>query len=122
MIKSITTSSPHLYSSGVGSFPYVSSNPGNPSQGMIRINGSDMEVFDGTVWMKVYMNNANIGLSSSANSAIDWAIERMEEEQEWQKLAESNKAVKIALDNLEEARRQLSITAELAREYEQTTS
>jgi hypothetical protein len=46
----------------------------------------------------------------------------MEKEQEWQKLAESNKAVKIALDNLEEARRQLSITAELAREYEQTTS
>jgi hypothetical protein len=122
MIKSITTSSPHLYGAGGGSFPYVSCNPGNPAQGMIRINGSDMEVFDGTVWLKMYMNNVDIGLSSSANSAIDWAIERMEEEQEWQKLAESNKAVKIALDNLEEARRQLSITATLAREHDTETT
>jgi len=122
MIKSITTSSPHLYGAGGGSFPCVSSNSSNPAQGVIRINGHDMEVFDGTVWMKMYMNNADIGLSSSANSAIDWAIEKMKEEQEWKKLAESNKAVKIALDNLEEARRQLSITAELAREHEQTTS
>jgi hypothetical protein len=122
MIKSITTSSPHLCGTGGSSLPYVSHNPGNPSQGMLRINGSDMEVFDGTVWMKVYMNNADIGLSSVANSAIDWAIEKMKEEQEWKKLAESNKAVKIALDNLEEARQQLSITATLAREYDTETT
>jgi hypothetical protein len=122
MIKSITTSSPHMYGAGGGSFPYVSHNPSNPAQGMLRVNGSDMEVFDGTVWMKMYMNNADIGLSSVANSAIDWAIKKMNEEQEWQRLADTNKAVKIALDNLEEARRQLSITATLAREHEQTTS
>jgi hypothetical protein len=118
MIKSVTTSSPHMYGAGGGSLPYVSHNPSNPIQGMLRINGSDMEVFDGTVWMKMYMNNADIGLSSAANSAIDWAIKKMTEEQEWQKLAESNKAVKIALDKLEEARQQLSITATLAREHE----
>jgi hypothetical protein len=40
----------------------------------------------------------------------------------WQSLATDNKAVKIALDNLEQARQQLDITAKLAREYEQTTS
>jgi hypothetical protein len=122
MIKSITTSSPHLYGAGGSSLPYVSHNPSNPIQGMLRINGSDMEVFDGTVWMKMYMNNADIGLSSVANSAIDWAIKKMTQEQEWQKLAESNTAVKIALDNLEEARRQLDITAKLAREYDTETT
>ena len=122
MIRSVTSSSPHLYTAGGGSsFPYVSYNPSNPIQGMLRINGSDMEVFDGNSWIKMYMSNADVGLSGSANSAIDWAIKKMEQEKEWQQLAEKNQAVKIALDNLEQARRQLDITAKLAREYEQTS-
>jgi hypothetical protein len=122
MIKSISSSSPHIYGSGASSFPYISYNPTNPSQGSLRINGSDMEVFDGSGWQKIYMNNVDIGLSGVANSAIDWAIKKMTEEQEWQKLAESNKAVKIALDNLEQARQQLAVTAQLAREYDTETT
>jgi len=122
MIKSISTSSPHMYGTGGGNFPYISYNPANPAQGAVRINGSDMEVFDGSSWQKIYMNNADIGLSSSANSAIDWAIKKMEEEKEWAQLAEKNQAVKIALENLEEARRQLSITAKLSREYDKETT
>jgi hypothetical protein len=39
----------------------------------------------------------------------------------WQSLAKDNKAVKIALDNLEQARQQLDITAKLSREYETTS-
>ena len=122
MIKTVTSSSPHIYAAGSSTLPYVSYNPSNPAQGMLRLNGSDMEVFDGSSWMKIYLNNADVGLSGSANSAIDWAIKKMEEEKEWQKLAENNKAVKIALENLEEARRQLSITAKLAREYDTETT
>jgi dipeptidase len=94
----------------------------NPMQGMVRINGSEMEVFDGTAWIKIYMSDANVGLSGPANSAIDWAIQRMEEEKEWKKLAENNQAVKIALENLNKAREQLSITAKLAREYDTETT
>jgi hypothetical protein len=37
-------------------------------------------------------------------------------------LAKDNRAVKIALDNLEQARRQLNITAKLAREYDTETT
>jgi len=36
-------------------------------------------------------------------------------------LAKDNQAVKIALDNLEQARRQLDVTAKLARDYEKTS-
>ena len=122
MIKNITSSNPHIFVAGSSSLPYVSYNPSNPAQGMLRINGSDMEVFDGNNWMKIYMNDADIGLNNSANNAISWAIKKMDEEKEWERLAKENQAVKIALDNLEQARRQLDITAKLAREYEQTTS
>ena len=122
MIKCVTSSSPHIYAAGASSLPYVSYNSSNPAQGMLRINGSDMEVFDGNNWTKIYLNNADIGLSGTANSAIDWAIKKMEEEKVWQELAKSNEAVKIALENLNKARQQLDVTAKLAREYEQTTS
>lgn len=122
MINSVTSSSPHLYAVGGGSaMPYVSYNPSNPMQGMLRINGTEMEVFDGSSWIKIYAGGASIGLNNSANEAVDWAIKKMSEEKEWLKLAENNKAVKIALENLEKAREQLNITANLAREYETTS-
>jgi hypothetical protein len=37
-------------------------------------------------------------------------------------LAKENKAVKIALENLEQARQQLAVTAQLAREYDTETT
>jgi hypothetical protein len=37
-------------------------------------------------------------------------------------LAKENKAVKIALENLEQARQQLTVTAQLAREYDTETT
>jgi len=119
MIKTITSSSPHMYAAGGGtSFPYVSHNPSNPAQGCLRITGSDMEVFDGNGWQKIYMNNADVGLNNDANEAISWAIKRMRQEEEWYKLASSNEAVRIALEELEKARSRLELTAHLAREHE----
>ena len=90
-------------------------------QGMLRLNGSEMEVFDGMTWLKIYPGSANVGMTGPANAAIDWAIKKMEEEKELQKLAEKNQAVKIALDNLEQARQQVDIIAKLAREHETTS-
>ena len=91
-------------------------------QGMLRINGSELEVFDGNHWNKIYPSTANVGLNSSASAAIDWAIQKMEEEKLWKQLAEKNEAVKIALDNLEEARKQVDLIAKLAREYDTETT
>ena len=108
--------SPYIVANSSNSLPYIGSSS-NPIQGMIRVNGSTVEVFDGGGWIGL-SNQVYVGMTPDANDAISWAIKRMEEERAWEKLAESNSAVKIALDNLEEARRQLSITAHLAREYE----
>jgi hypothetical protein len=122
MINSVTSSSKHVYAAGGSSLPYVSYNSSNPAQGMLRINGSEMEVFDGNQWMKIYASSANVGLNSEAESAIDWAIKRQKQEKEWYELASSNEAVRIALDQLEQARTRVELTAILAREHEQTTS
>lgn len=81
-----------------------------------------MEVFDGNSWVKIYASTANVGLNIEAEAAIDWAIKRQKQEQDWYELASSNEAVRIALDQLEQARTRVELTAILARDYEQTTS
>jgi hypothetical protein len=122
MIKSVNSSSKHLYAAGGSSLPYVSVNHNNPVSGMLRLNGSEMEVFDGNSWVKIYASTANVGLNIEAEAAIDWAIKRQKQEQDWYELASSNEAVRIALDQLEQARTRVELTAILARDYEQTTS
>lgn len=118
MINSVNSSSRHIYATGGSSLPYVTSNMSNPSQGMVRINGTEMEVFDGHSWMKVYSGSATVGLNNEAEQAIDWAIKRMKQEKEWYELATTNEAVRIALDHLEQARTRVELTAHLARDYE----
>jgi dipeptidase len=118
MISHITSSSPHIYAAGSTTLPYISPNHTNPMQGALRINGTTMEVFDGMAWRGIYLNNADIGLNTEANDAINWAIHRMKQEQERYALASSNEAVRIALDQLEQARTKLELMAHLARDYE----
>ncbi len=122
MINSVTSSSPHVYATGGGSLPYVSYNPNSPVHGMIRPNGTEWEVFDNTGWQKINMNYADIGLNNDADKAIIWAIKKMREEEEWYKLATTNEAVRIALEQLEQARSRVELTAILARDYEEQTT
>ena len=122
MINSISSSSQHVYAAGGNALPYVSYNSNNPAQGMLRINGSEMEVFDGNNWTKIYASSANVGLNTEAEQAISWAIKRMKQEKEWYELATTNEAVRIALDQLEQAKTRLELTTILAKDYEKTTS
>ena len=122
MINNVSSYSRYIQASGGSSLPYVSANMSNPIQGMVRVNGTEMEVFDGHSWMRIHQGAATIGLNRDAEDAITWAIERMKQEQAWTVLAEKNAAVKIALDNLEQARQQVDIIAKLAREYDTETT
>ena len=108
-------------SSNPGSTPYI--NPSQPMTGMMRFNGSSssMEVYDGNGWQRIGGGSGNIDLSQRAQAILKWAEKKMLEEQEWQQLAETSSAVKIALENLKEAERQLNVTAKLARDYETTS-
>jgi Xaa-Pro aminopeptidase len=81
-----------------------------------------MEVLDGNNWTKIHPSNANIGLNSDAESAIEWVIKRQKQEKDWYELASSNEAVRIALEQLEQAQTRLELIATLAREHEQNAS
>ena len=99
--------------------PYINMNA--PSSGMMRYNGNakHLEVFDGStnLWIQVYGQTADIQLSPQVQSTVDWASKKMAEESEWEKLAVTNDAVKIALENMKKAKQQLDITAKLVKEH-----
>jgi len=122
MIKGINPNGKYItVSGGSPSNTYIS--PGSVGAGMLRWNSnmSCMEVNDGNMWKTIEMNYASVGLSPEAESLLDWARKKRDEEVTLQALAKKNSAVKIALDNLEQAQQQLEITAHLARDYETTS-
>ena len=123
MLRGITPSGRYtMVSGGSASTPYIS--PGSVGAGMLRWNPNMncMEVNDGNSWKMIDMSFASVGLTGEAESLLDWARQKRDEELTWRSLAEKNAAVKIALEHLEEARRQLDITAKLARDYDTETT
>ena len=126
MITHITANgSPLLWvSTGGSTMPHVNMNA--PSSGMMRWNGNTncIEVFDGSMnlWQQMYGKTADIQLSPQIEAVINWANLKMAEESEWEKLAKTNDAVKIALENMKKAKQQLDITAKLVKDHNETTS
>ena len=126
MITNITANgNPLLWvSTGGSTMPYINMNA--PSSGMMRWNGNNnsIEVFDGStnLWQQMYGKTADIQLSPQIQAVINWANLKMAEESEWEKLAKTNDAVKIALENMKKAKQQLDITAKLVKDHNETTS
>ena len=126
MIANITANGSNLLwvSTGGSTMPYINMNA--PSSGMMRWNGNNnsIEVFDGStnLWQQMYGKTADIQLSPQIQAVMNWANLKMAEESEWEKLAKTNDAVKIALENMKKAKQQLDITAKLVKDHNETTS
>ena len=126
MITNITANGSALLwvSTGGNTMPYINMNA--PSSGMVRYNGNtkNLEVYDGNMnlWQQMYGQTADIQLSPQIQTVVNWANQKMAEELEWEKLATTNDAVKIALENMKKAKQQLDITAKLVKDHNETTS
>lgn len=120
MIKGLQGISGVTVSGGNTSVPYVGPNSSNPMTGMMRINGTEIEVFTGSGWQQLSTSYATVGLDQDILDIVQWARKKREQENEWYKLASSNEAVRIALDQLEQAKTRLELTAILSRDHETT--
>jgi len=120
MIKGLTGITGITVSGGNTALPYVNQNPSNPMQGMLRINMSELEVFTGTNWQQVPSSYATVSMDQDILDIVQWARKRRDEEDKWYKLASSNEAVRIALEQLEQAKTRLELTAILSRDHETT--
>ena len=107
---------------GTDNNPYVSMSV--PSAGLVRYNGDykRLEVYNGSTWLAIDGTSATVNMKPEAEQAIEWALKQMAQEKEWYELASTNEAVRIALEQLEQAKTRLELTTILAKDHEQTTS
>lgn len=79
-----------------------------------------MEVFDGTSWQMIPMTSATITMSGAADSAISWAMQKMFQEQERDRLAKEHPAVANAINAVKKAEEQLDLVVKLSKEHGET--
>jgi hypothetical protein len=120
MIKGLQRVTGITVGGGNTALPYVGPNSSNPMTGMMRIHNTELEVFNGSNWQTISSSYATVSLDQDVLDIIQWARKKRQEENDWYKLASSNEAVRIALEQLEQAKTRLELTAILSREYETT--
>ena len=114
MIKGLTTGSKYtVVSAGNTSVPYINPNMNNPIQGMLRISGSDLQVFDGTSWIVMNSSYATVGLTNDAESLLDWARKKRDEEMDRDLLAVANPTIKDLLEQIKEKEDQIQMVMNL---------
>jgi hypothetical protein len=116
MIKQLSSNSQHVFLSQSNSKAYFS--PGASGAGIVRYNPnmSRLEVNDGAVWLGLG-DDIHLSLSDDAIKAIEWTKNKIAEEEKIKQLAESRPALKAALDNVEQARRELDLIFNLSKTY-----
>lgn len=107
MIKGIMSGPGLVVNGGNPSLPYVNinnyGNNANPMQGMVRINGTDMQVFDGTTWMNVSSSFATVELNGDSQSLLQWAREQRDKQSKREQLVKKNPALQKALEAIQRA-------------------
>ena len=87
--------------------PYInmsmSGNTANPMQGMMRISGTDIQVFDGTSWMNIASSYATVELNGETQSVLAWARAERDKQFKREQLIKDNPALKKAMEAIERA-------------------
>lgn len=96
--------------SSKGATPYISHNS-NPMQGAMSYESStgNMKVFDGNNWQTLGGGSAVVNLSPVAITTLRWAEQKMNEELENEKLAETNPTIKSLLEEMNKHKNQIEM-------------
>jgi hypothetical protein len=74
---------------------YVNTNSGNQGVGNMRFNTStqNFEVYDGHTWVMINSAYTSVGLTNEAESLLDWARQKRDEEMALNALAATNHTI-----------------------------
>jgi len=103
MIKGLMGTTGVTVSGGNTALPYIGSNMNNPIQGMIRINGTDMEVFNGTGWQTLSTSYATVSLDPEVQDLLTWARTQRQLEMNRKILIKNNPALEKAYEAVKRA-------------------
>ena len=92
-----------VVSGGNTAVPYVNQNPSNPLTGMLRINGTEMEVFTGNGWQMLSTSYATVSLDQDTQDLLLWAKAQRQMALNRMTLAQNNPALMKALEAIKRA-------------------
>ena len=83
----VTSGSSHIVVFPMNQRPYVNMYNGQLNVGAVRYNpgSSLLEVYDGTSWQQ-YRDDSTVDLANETKSTLDWARQKMQEEQRLEQL------------------------------------
>jgi len=115
MIKNISSSGKYINVIGESVANYINNYSGAQGVGNIRFNtvNQSMEVYDGNGWILLQMGHVNVGLNAEAESILDWAKKKRDEEIEIDLLAAANPTVKNLLEQIKEKEDQIQMVMTL---------
>ena len=122
MIKGIMGNQGVVVNGGNTSVPYVNQNNSNPMQGMIRVYGSDMQVFDGSNWQILSTSYATVSLDAETQDLLQWAKAQRTMAMNRLTLAQNNPALLKALEAVKRAEDNFEILAKFVEHDEHTQS
>lgn len=96
MIKGVMSGTGLTVQGGHTNFPYIPQNSSNPIQGMMRINGQDIQVFDGSSWVQLGTSFATVELNGDTQSILQWAREQREKQAKREQLIKNHPALSKA--------------------------
>ena len=103
MIKGITGTLGVTVFGGNNVSQCINQNTNNPMQGMIRLNGSDFQVFDGSNWLMLTTGHPSVGLDGETLDLLQWARETKNREFSRESRVRSNPALQKAYEAVQRA-------------------
>ena len=117
MLKGINTSGRYLQVSGGNFNTHVSKsyNSNTHSTGDMRYDLDDqsMKVFDGTSWQTLHGGYATVEMTPDAESLLDWARKKRQEEMLLEKQAQEHPAIKDLVDQIKLKQEQIKMVQTL---------
>jgi hypothetical protein len=118
MIKNLTGVCGLTVERGSPAFPYIPQNSSNPIQGMLRINNTDMEVFNGSTWQILNTSMATVSLDQDTQDLLQWARTQRQLERNRATLIENNPALEKAYKAILRAEQNFEILSKFVEEDE----
>lgn len=116
MIKGIMGNKGITVGAGDVSTPYINNNSSNPMQGMIRLWGTDFQVFDGTAWIQLASSYATVSLDQDTQDLLLWARTQRQLERNRATLIENNPALEKAYKAVLRAEQNFDILSKFVEE------
>jgi hypothetical protein len=115
MVNNIVGGQGIIVSGSSSSRPYV--NMSMPSSGMVRYNGTNFEVYDGSIWQIIQSSYPMIELSSDVHELLQWAKLKRDYEFKVKTMADKHPELADAANNLKRAQEQFDLLLALSQDH-----